>query len=188
MIATFPSVQSLSHVRLFVTPWTAACQASLFIINSQSLLKFIPIELVMPSNHLILCCPLILPPSIFPSIRVFSNVPVLHIRWPKYLSFSFRINPFNEYSGLISFQMDWLDLLAVQGTLKSLLQHPSSKASILQCSASFFSLFLYYFICILYCFICILLKVKIISKMTGIDDDSACRHSVDDLKFLEKNK
>ena len=132
MIATFPSVQSLSHVRLFVTPWTAACQASLFIINSQSLLKFIPIELVMSSNHLILCCPLILPLSIFPSISVFSDVSILRIRSPKYCSFSFSISPSNEYSRLISFRMDWLDLLVIQGTLKSLLQHHSSKASILQ--------------------------------------------------------
>ena len=118
-----------------MTPWTAARQASLSIINSWSLLKLMSIELVMPSNHLILCCPLLLPPSIFPSIRVFSNESVLHIRWPKYWSFSF--SPSNEYSGLISFRMDWLDLLAVQGTLKSLLQHHSSKASILQHSAFF---------------------------------------------------
>ena len=125
------SVQSLSHVRLFATPWTAACQASLSITNSWSLLKFVSIESVMPSNHLILCCPLLLLPSIFSSIRVFSNESVLHIRWPKYWSFSFSISPSNEYSGLISFRMNWLDLLAVQGTLKSLLQHHSSKASIL---------------------------------------------------------
>ena len=109
------SVQSLSHVRLFVTPWTAAHQASLSITNSRSLLKLMSIESVMPSNHLILCCPLLLP-SIFPSIRVFSNESVLHIRWPKYWSFSFSISPSNEYSGLISFRMDWLDLLAVQGS------------------------------------------------------------------------
>ena len=114
------SVQFFSHVHLFATPWTAARQASLSIINSQSLLKLMSIELVMPSNHLILCLPL-LPPSIFPSIRVFSNESVLCIRWPKYWSFSFKIRPCNEYSGLISFRMDWLDLLAVQGTLKSLL-------------------------------------------------------------------
>ena len=133
----FLSVQSLSHVRLFVTPWTAACQASLFIINSQSLLKFIPIELVMSSNHLILCCPLILPLSIFPSISVFSDVSILRIRSPKYCSFSFSISPSNEYSRLISFRMDWLDLLAVQGTLKSLLQYHSSKASILWHSVLF---------------------------------------------------
>ena len=119
----FSSVQSLSCVLLFVTPWTAACQASLSITNSWSLLKPMSIESVMPSNHLILCCPLLLPPSIFPNIRVFSNESVLRIRWPKYWSFSFSISPFNEYSGLISFRMDWLDLLAVQGTLKSLLQH-----------------------------------------------------------------
>ena len=127
------SVQSLSHVLLFATPWTAARQASLPITSSQSLLKLMSIEFVMPSNHLILCCPL-LPPSIFPSIRVFSNESVLCIRWPKYWSFSFSISPSNEYSGLISFRMDWLDLLAVQGTLKSLLQHHSSKASILPLS------------------------------------------------------
>ena len=131
------SVQLLSHVRLFATPWTAACQASLSITNSWSLLKLMSIELVMPSNHLILCHPLLLPPSIFPSIRVFSNESVLCIRWPKYWSFSFNISPSNEYSGLISFRMDWLDLLAVRGTPKSLLQHHSSKASILWCSAFF---------------------------------------------------
>ena len=133
----FSSVQSLSHVQLFATPWTAALQASLSITNSWSLFKLMSIELVMPSSHLILCCPLLLPPSIFPIIRVFSNESVLHIRWPKYWSFSFSIGPSNEYSGLISFRMDWLDLLAVQGTLKSLLQHHSSKASILRCSAFF---------------------------------------------------
>ena len=120
-----------------VTPWTAARQASLSITNSQSLLKLMSIVLVMPSNHLILCHPLLLPPSTFPSIRVFSNESVLHIRWPKYWSFSFSISPSNEYSGWISFRMDWLDLLAVQGTLKSLLQHHSSKASILRLSAFF---------------------------------------------------
>ena len=114
------SVQSLSHVQLFVTPWTAAHQASLSIIKSWSLLKLISIELVMPSNHLILCCPLLLPPSFFPSIRVFSDESVLRIRWPKYWRFSFSISPANEYSGLISLRMDWLDLLAVQETLKSL--------------------------------------------------------------------
>ena len=119
------------------TPWIAARQASLSITNSQSLLKLMSIELVMPSNHLILCRPLLLPPSIFPSIRVFFNESVFHIRWPKFWSFSFSTSPSNEYSGLISFRMDWLDLLAVQGTLKSLLQHHSSKASILQCSAFF---------------------------------------------------
>ena len=129
------SVQSLSQVQLFATPWTAACQTYLSITNSQSLLKLMSIELVMPSNHLILCLPLLLLPSIFPSIKVFSNKSVLHIRWPKYWSFSFSISPSNEYSGLISFRMDWLDLSAVQGTLKSLLQHHSSKASILQPSA-----------------------------------------------------
>jgi len=117
----FSSVQSLSRVRLFATPRTAARQASLSITNSQSLPKLMSIELVMPSNHLILCHPLLLPPSIFPSIRVFSNESVLLIRWPKYWSFSFNINPSNEYSGLMSFRIDWLDFLAVQGTLKSLL-------------------------------------------------------------------
>ena len=119
------------------TPWTAAHQASLSITKSWSLLKLMTTELVMSSNHLILCRPLLLLPSIFPNIRVFSNESVLHIRWPNYWSFSFSISPPNEYSGLISFRMDWLDLLAVQGTLKSLLQHHSSKASILQCSAFF---------------------------------------------------
>jgi len=118
-------------------PWTAARQATLSITNSCSLLKLMSIELVMPSNHLILCCPLLLQPSIFPSIRVFSSESVLLIRWPKYWSFSFNISPSNEYSGLISFRIDWLDFLVVQGTLKSLLQHHSSKASILQCSAFF---------------------------------------------------
>ena len=121
----------------FVTPWTAAHQASLSIINSRSLLKLMSIKLVMTSNHLILCCPFLLLPSIFPSIRVFSNESALCIRWPKYLSFSFNTSPSNEYSGRISFRMDWLDLLAVKGTLKSLLQHHSSKASILKCSAFF---------------------------------------------------
>ena len=119
-----------------VTPWTAACQASLSITNSRNLLKLMSIESLTPPNHLILCHPLLLP-SIFPSIRVFSNESALHIRWPKYWRFTFSISPSNEYSGLISFRMDWLDLLAVQGTLKSLLQHQSSKASILQCSAFF---------------------------------------------------
>ena len=131
------SVQSLSRVSLFVTPWAAAHQASLSITNSRSLLKLMSIESVMPSNHLILCCPLLLPPSIFPSTRVFSNDSALCIRWPKYWRFSFNISPSNEHSGLISFRMDWLDLLAVQRTLKSLLQHHSSKASILWHSAFF---------------------------------------------------
>ena len=131
----FGSIQSLSCVRLFATPGTVARQASQFITNSWSLLKFMSIESVMPSSHLILCCPLLLPPSIFPSIRVFSNESVLH-RWPKYWSFSFSLSPSNEYLGLI-FRIDWLDLLAVQGTLKSLLQHQSSKASILQHSVFF---------------------------------------------------
>ena len=131
------SVQSLSRVRLFVTPWTAACQASLSITYYQSLLKLMSIEWVMPSNHLILCHPLLLLPSIFPSIKVFSNESVPCIRWPKYWSFSFSIIPSSEYSGLISFRRNWLDLLAVQGTLKGLLQHHSSKASILQHSAFF---------------------------------------------------
>ena len=133
----FSSVQSLSCVQLFATPWTAAHRASLSFTISQSLLRLMSIESVMPSNHLILCCPLLLSPSIFPSIRVFSNESALHIRWPKYWSFSFSISPSKEYSGLISFRIDWLDLLAVQGTLKSLLQHHSSKASILWCSAFF---------------------------------------------------
>ena len=133
----FSSVQSLSCVRLFATPWAAACQASLSITNSWSLLKLLAFESVMPSNHLILCHPLLLLPSIFPSIRVFSNESALRIRWPKYWSFSFNISPFNEHPGLISFRMDWLDLLAVQGTLKSLLQHHTSKASILWRSAFF---------------------------------------------------
>ena len=118
-------------------PWTAACQAPLSITNSQSLLKLMSIKSVMPSNHLILCHPLLLLPSIFPSIRVFSNESVLPIRWPNYWSFSLSLSPSNEYSGLISFSMDWFDLLAVQGTLNSLLQHHSSKASILRCSAFF---------------------------------------------------
>ena len=135
--AYFSSVQSLSHVQLFATPWTTARQASLSINNSQSLLKLMSTESVMPSSHLILCCPLLLMPSIFPSIKVFSNESVLHIRRPKYWSFSFKISPSNEYSGLISFRMDWLDLLAVQRTLKSLLQHHSSKAIILLHSAFF---------------------------------------------------
>ena len=125
------SIQLISCVRLFVTSWTATCQAFLSISNSQSLLKLMSTESVMPSKHLIPCHPLLLPPSIFPSIRVSSNESVFHIRWPKYWSFSFSISPSNEYSGLISFKMDWLDLLAVQGTLKSLLQHHSSKASTL---------------------------------------------------------
>ena len=133
------SVSQFSHSVMSdsVTPWTAAYQASLSITNSQSLPKLMSIKSVMPSSHLILCCPLLLPPSIFPSIRVFSNESVIHIRWPKYWCFSFTISPSNEYSGLISFRMDWLDLLAVQGTLKSLLQHHSTRASIPRCSAFF---------------------------------------------------
>ena len=131
------SVQSLSHVPLCATLWTAARQASLSITNSRSLPKLMSIDSVMPSNHLILCHPLLFLSSIFPSIRVFSNESVLCIRWPKYWTFSFSISPSSEYSGLISFRMDWLDLLAVQGTLKSLLQHHSSKASILWCSDFF---------------------------------------------------
>ena len=127
----------LSHIQLFAISWTAARQASLSFTNSQSLLRPMSIESVMPSNHLILCCPLLLLPSIFPSIRVFSNESVLCIRWPKYWSFNFSISPSNEHPGLISFRMVWLDLLEVQGTLKSLLQHYSSKASILWCSAIF---------------------------------------------------
>ena len=125
-------VHLLSCVRLFVTPWTAARQAFLSVTNSQSLLKLMSIKLVMPSNHLTLCHPLFLPPSILPSIRVLSNESVLHIRWPKYWSFSFSFSPSSEYSGVISFRIDWFDLLPVQETLKSLLQHHSSKASILQ--------------------------------------------------------
>ena len=132
----FSSVESLSRVQLFTTPRTAARQASLSITNSQSLFKLMSIDSVMPPNHLILCGPLLLLPSIFPSTSVFSNESALHIRWPKYWSFSFSISPSNEYSGLISFRMDWLDLLAVQSPPKSLLQH-NSKASILQCSAFF---------------------------------------------------
>ena len=134
---TINSVQSLSRVWLFATPWTAACQASLSITNPRSLLKLMSIELVIPSSHLILCHPFLLPPSIFPRIRIFSNTSVLPIRRPKYWSFTFSISSSNEYSGLISFRVDWFDFLAVQGTLKSLLQHHSSKASILQCSAFF---------------------------------------------------
>ena len=130
-------VQSPSNVQLFATAWAEALQASLSFTISWSLLKLMSIELVMPSNHLILCHPLLLLPSIFPSIQVFSNEFTLRIRWPKYCSFSFNIGPSNEYSGLISFRMDWLDLLAVQGSLKNLLQHHSSKTSILWCSAFF---------------------------------------------------
>ena len=135
----FSSVHSHSPVRLFMTPWTAARQASLSITNSRSLLKLMSIESVMPCSHLILCrlCPLLLLPLIFPSIRVFLNESALYIRWPKYWSFSFNISPSNESSGLISFRMEWLGLLAVQTALKSLLQHHSSKASILRCSAFF---------------------------------------------------
>jgi len=137
-LVLWPQFSSVAQLCLSLCdPMTAARQASLSITNSQSLLKLMSIESVMPSNHLILCCPLPLPPSIFPSIRVFSNRSVLCIRWPKYWSFSFSISPSNEYSGLISFRMDWLDLLAFQETLKSLLQHHSSKASILQCSTFF---------------------------------------------------
>ena len=127
----FSPVQLLSHVRLFATPWTAARQASLSITDSWSLLTLMSIELVMPSNHLILCHPVLLLSAILSSIRVFPNESILHIRWSKFWSFSFSISPANEYSGLISFRMDWLDLLAVQGTLKSLLQHHSSKSSLL---------------------------------------------------------
>ena len=137
ILVQFSSVQWLSHVWLFATPWTTARQTSLSITNSQSLLKLMCIESVMPSNHLFLCCPLLLLPSVFPSTRVFTNESVLQIRWPKYWSFSFNISPSNDYSVLISFKMNWLDLLALQGTLKSLLQHYSSKTSILRCSAFF---------------------------------------------------
>ena len=133
VVHIFAVVHSLTHAQLFVTPWTAAHYASLFTTNSQSLLKLMSIQLVMPSNHLILCHPLLL----LPSIRVFSSESALGISWPKYWSFSFNISPSNEYSGLISFRIDWLDLLTVQGTLKSLLQHHSSKVSILWCSAFF---------------------------------------------------
>ena len=136
-IYQFSSVQSLSHVLLFVAPWTAACQASLFITNTESFLKLTSIELGMPSNHLILCRPLLLLPSIFASIRVFSNESVFRLKWPKYWNFSFSISPSNEYSGVISFRIDGLDLLAVQGTLRSILQYHSSKASILWLSAFF---------------------------------------------------
>ena len=135
--SVFVVLQSLSHVQLFATPWTAALQASLSFTMSRSLLKLISIESVMPSNHLNLCHPLLLLPSIFPSIRVFSSESALHIRWPKYWNFSFSISPSNEYSGWISFRINWFDILAVQGTLKSLLQHHSSKASVLQRSAFF---------------------------------------------------
>ena len=131
------SVQSLSRVQLFEIQWTAGHHTSMSITTSQNLHKLMSIEPMMPSNYLILCCPLLLLHSIFPSIRVFSNESVLHIRWPKYWSFSLSLSPFNEYSGLISFRIDWLELLAVQGTLKSLLQNHSLKASILQCSACF---------------------------------------------------
>ena len=137
MVHVFSSVQLLNHVWLFATPWTTARQASLSIANSWSLLRLMFIELVMSSNHLILCCPLLLLPPIPLSIRVFSNESTLHMRWPKYWSFSFSISPSKETPGLISFRMDWLDLLAVQGTLKSLLQHHSSKASTLWRSAFF---------------------------------------------------
>ena len=137
MESKISSVQSLSHVWLFATPWTGVCQASLSITNPWSLLKFMSIESVMPSNHLILCRPFFLLPSVFPSIRVFSNESVLRSRWPEDQSFRFNISPSNEHSGLINFRIDWLDLLAVQGTLKSILQHHSSKTSILQHSAFF---------------------------------------------------
>ena len=136
-VSEYPSPQQFSRVQFFVTPWTAASKASLSIINSRSSLKLMSIESVTPSNHIILCHPLLLLPSIFPIIRVFSNESALRIRWPKYWSFSFSISPSNEHPGLISCRMDWLDLLAVQGALKSLLQHHSSKASILQCSSFF---------------------------------------------------
>ena len=139
----FSSVKLFSHVRLFVTLWTAARQACLSITNSRSLLKFMSIASVMPFNHLIICRPLLLLPSIFPSVRVFSCESDLHIRWPKYWSFSFNISPSSKYSGLISFTVDWLDLLAVQGILKSILQHHSSKASVLRCSTFFVVQFSY---------------------------------------------
>ena len=139
------SVQSLSRVYIFATPWILAHQDSLSITNSQSLLKLMSIESVMPSNHLVFCHPLLIMPSVFPSIRVFSNESFLLIRWPKYWSFSFSISPSNEYSGLISFRIDWFDLLAVQGTLQSLLQYHSSKTSILWCSALFMVLFMVFY-------------------------------------------
>ena len=142
----FSSVQSLSCVRFFATPWTAAHQVSLSITNSRSLLKLMPIVSVMSSNHLILCCPLLLLSTVFPSIRVFSNELVLRIRWPKYWSFSFSISLSNEYSGLISFRTDWFDLLAVQGTFKCLLQHYISKASILRCSPFFIYIYRYIYL------------------------------------------
>ena len=140
-LAKFVIVQSLSNVWLFATPWTAVCQTSLFFTISWSLLKLMFIELVMPPNHLVLvlCCSLLLLPSVFPSIRVFYSELALHIRWPKYWSFSFSISPFNEYSGLISFRTDWFDLLAVQRTLKSLLQHDSSKHQFFSTQPSFWS-------------------------------------------------
>ena len=131
LLVQFSSVQLLSHVRLFMTPWTTECQASMSNTNSQSPSKLMSVESLMPSNHLILCRPLLLLPSVFPSIRGFSNESALRIRWPKYWSYSFNISPSNEHPGLISFRMGWLDLLAVQGTLKSLLQHHTSKTSIL---------------------------------------------------------
>ena len=131
------SVQSLSYVRCFVTPWTVARQVSLSITNSQNFHKLMSIESVMPHNHLLLCRPLLLMASIFPSVGFFSNELVLHIRWPNYWSFSFSISPFNEYSGLISFRIDWFDLFEFQGTLKRFLQHYSAKASIIQCSSFF---------------------------------------------------
>ena len=146
VILQVESVQLLSRVRLFATSWIAARQASLSITNSQSLLKLMSIKSVMTSSHLILCHPLFLLPLISPSIRVFSNESTLRIRWPKYWSFSLSISPFNEHPGLISFRMDWLDLLAVQGTLKSLLQYHSSNASIFWCSA-FFTVVSYNFLC-----------------------------------------
>ena len=149
----FGSVQLFSHVQLFDTLWTAAHQASLSITNSWSLLKLMSIELVMPSNHLILRWPLLLLPSIFPSIRVFSNKSVFRIRWPKYWSFSFSISPSNEYSGLISFRMDWFDLFSVQGTLKSLLRHHSSKASIVRPSALCSNRWSYYLFLVLALFL-----------------------------------
>ena len=162
LVLSISSVQSLSRVQLFATPWTAEHQASLSITNSQSPPKLMSIEWVMPSSHLILCRPHLLLLSIFPSIRVFSNESALHIRWPKYWSFSFSIIPSNEHPGLLSFRMDWLDLLAVPGTLKGLLQHHSSKASILRCSAFFIVQALRY--SIIYIFFN--LEAAIFSKLT----------------------
>ena len=178
-------VQSLNHDQLFMTPWTAACQAYLSFTISQSLFKLMSIELMMPSNHLILCHLLLLLPSIFPSIRVFSEL-ALHIRWPKYWSFSFSISPSNECSGLISFRIDWLDLLAVQDTLKSILQCHSSKASILWHSAFFmvfksflleYSLELYPLMSFCFCSFLLWLQVAIKHKISWDEYQTGCKFS-----------